>query len=77
MSQMTEKSRGPLDQKTKTAAVPRRVFTAYAGGAFRRRVYMAVGDLFEAAEVHDLNEVRATRRAVMDGSLVAGKPRDK
>jgi hypothetical protein len=38
---------------------------------------MAVGDLFEAAEVHDLNEVRATRRAVMDGSLVAGKPRDK
>jgi hypothetical protein len=30
------------------------------------RVYMAVGDLFEAAEVHDLNEVRTTRRAAVD-----------
>ena len=30
------------------------------------RVYMAVGDLFEAAEVHDLNEVRTTRRAAKD-----------
>jgi UDP-2,3-diacylglucosamine pyrophosphatase LpxH len=31
------------------------------------RVYMAVGDLFEAAEVHDLNEVRRTaRRAAVD-----------
>src|SRR6266404_8287421 len=26
------------------------------------RVYMAVGDLFEAAEVHDLEEERAVRR---------------
>jgi len=30
------------------------------------RVYMAVGDLFEAAEVHDLNEVRTARRAAVD-----------
>jgi hypothetical protein len=32
------------------------------------RVYMAVGDLFEAAEVHDLNEVRIARRAAVDRS---------
>ena len=30
------------------------------------RVYMAVGDLFEAAEVHDLNEMRTARRAAVD-----------
>jgi hypothetical protein len=30
------------------------------------RVYMAVGDLFEAAEVHDLNEVRTAGRAAVD-----------
>jgi hypothetical protein len=30
------------------------------------RVYMAVDDLFEAAEVHDLNEVRTARRAAVD-----------
>jgi hypothetical protein len=30
------------------------------------RVYMAVGDLFEAAEVHDLNEVRTARRVAVD-----------
>src|ERR1700730_10117758 len=30
------------------------------------RVYMAVGDLFEAVEVHDLNEVRTARRAAVD-----------
>jgi hypothetical protein len=30
------------------------------------RVYTAVGDLFEAAEVHDLNEVRTARRAAAD-----------
>jgi hypothetical protein len=27
---------------------------------------MAVGDLFAAAEVHDLNEVRLVRRAAVD-----------
>jgi hypothetical protein len=31
-----------------------------------KRVYMAVGDLFEAAEVHDLEEERAVRRAPGD-----------
>jgi hypothetical protein len=30
------------------------------------RVYVAVGDLFEAAEMHDLNEVRIARRAAVD-----------
>ena len=30
------------------------------------RIYMAVGDLFEAAQVHDLNEVRIARRAAVD-----------
>ena len=30
------------------------------------RVHMAVGDLFEAAEVHDLNEMRTARRAAVD-----------
>jgi hypothetical protein len=30
------------------------------------RVYMAVGDLFKAAEVHDLNGVRIARRAAVD-----------
>ena len=30
------------------------------------RVYMAVGDLFEAAEVHDLEQERAARRAAED-----------
>jgi len=30
------------------------------------RVYLAVGDLFEAAEVHDLEEERAARRAAED-----------
>src|ERR1700738_670616 len=33
------------------------------------RVYMAVGDLFEAAEVHDLNEVRTARRAAVDPAV--------
>jgi hypothetical protein len=65
-SQMTEKSHDPLDQKEKTAAVPGRVFAAHAGGASRRTGYMAAGDLFEAAEVHDLNEVRIARRAAVD-----------
>ena len=38
------------------------------------RVYLAVGDLFEAAEVHDLNEVRTTRRAAKDrGGDVEGQ----
>lgn len=38
------------------------------------RVYVAVGDLFEAAEVHDLNEVRIARRAAVDrGGDVEGK----
>jgi hypothetical protein len=39
------------------------------------RVYMAVGDLFEAAEVHDLNEVRRTARcaAVDPGGGDEGK----
>ena len=31
-------------------------------------VYMAVGDLFEAAEVHDLEEERAVRRAAIANS---------
>ena len=31
------------------------------------RVYLAVGDLFAAAEVHDLNEVRIARRAADQG----------
>lgn len=30
------------------------------------RVYMAVGDLFKAAEVHDLDEERIARRAAVD-----------
>ena len=30
------------------------------------RIYMAVGDLFEAAEVHDLNEVRTARCAAVE-----------
>jgi hypothetical protein len=30
------------------------------------RVYMAVGDLFAAAEVHDLTEVRTARRTGVD-----------
>jgi hypothetical protein len=30
------------------------------------RVYMQVGDLFAAAEVHSLNEVRSARRAAED-----------
>lgn len=30
------------------------------------RVYMAVGDLFETAEVHDLEQERAARRAAED-----------
>jgi hypothetical protein len=38
------------------------------------RVYVAVGDLFEAAEVHDLNEVRIACRAAVDrGGDVEGK----
>jgi UDP-2,3-diacylglucosamine pyrophosphatase LpxH len=41
------------------------------------RVYMAVGDLFEAAEVHDLNEVRTARRAAVDLSQDVGKRGDK
>jgi len=41
------------------------------------RVYMAVGDLFEAAEVHDLNEVRLVRRAAVDLSQDVGKRADK
>jgi hypothetical protein len=28
--------------------------------------YTAVGDLFEAAEVHDLNKIRTGRRAAVD-----------
>ena len=32
------------------------------------RVYMAVGDLFEAAEVYDLNKVRTARRDDRDES---------
>lgn len=32
------------------------------------RVYVAVGDLFEAAEVHDLDEVRIARGAADRGS---------
>ena len=39
------------------------------GGSFFDRAMlalMAVGDLFEAAEVHDLNEVRTARRAAVD-----------
>jgi hypothetical protein len=30
------------------------------------RVYMAVGDLFETAEVRDLDKVRTARRAPVD-----------
>jgi hypothetical protein len=37
------------------------------------RVYMAVGDLFAAAEVHDLNEVRIARRAADWGGEDEGK----
>jgi hypothetical protein len=36
VSQMTEKSHNPLDQKGKTAAIPGGVFAARAGGASRR-----------------------------------------
>jgi hypothetical protein len=32
------------------------------------RVYLAVGDLFAAAEMHDLNEVRIARRAADRGA---------
>ena len=44
-------------------------------GSPGERVYMAVGDLFEAAEVHDLNEVRRTARcaAVDPGGGDEGK----
>jgi hypothetical protein len=31
------------------------------------RVYLAVGDLFDAAEVHDLNKARTARRAADRG----------
>ena len=37
------------------------------------RVYMAAGDLFAAAEVHDLNEVRIARRAADRGADDEGK----
>ena len=36
-----------------------------------QRVYMAIGDLFKNAEVHDLNEWRTTRRADNDGEQEA------
>jgi hypothetical protein len=41
------------------------------------RVYVAVGDLFETAEVHDLNEVRIARGAAVDRSQDVGKRGDK
>ena len=37
------------------------------------RVYMRVGDLFAAAEVHDLDEVRIARRAADRGADDEGK----
>jgi hypothetical protein len=37
------------------------------------RVYLAVGDLFTAAEVHDLNKVRIARCAADRGGDDAGK----
>jgi hypothetical protein len=40
-----------------------------------QRVYMAVGDLFDAAEVYDLNEVRTARRAAVDRGDDADKRR--
>ena len=41
------------------------------------RVYWAVGDLFQRAEVYDLGDERNARRAVKDHSRVRGKRRDK
>jgi hypothetical protein len=41
------------------------------------RVYVAVGDLFEAAEVHDLNEVRIARRTAVAYSRDVDKGSDK
>jgi hypothetical protein len=53
MTHLTKKQR----QERLLEAFLRRIRGAPPG----ERVYMAVGDLFEAAEVHDLNEVRAAR----------------
>jgi hypothetical protein len=41
------------------------------------RVYVAVGDLFEVAEVHDLNEVRIARRTAVAHSRDVDKGSDK
>jgi UDP-2,3-diacylglucosamine pyrophosphatase LpxH len=58
MTHLTKKQR----QEQFLEAFLRRIREAPPG----ERVYMAVGDLFEAAEVHDLNEVRTARHATED-----------
>ena len=55
-----------LSKGAAARSVNGRVSAASTGGALGERVYIAVGDLFEAAEVHDLNEVRIARRAAVD-----------
>src|ERR1700720_3622335 len=62
-----EKFHGTFEQEAAARAVNGRVSAANIRQASPgERVYMAVGDLFEAAEVHDLSEVRAARRAAVD-----------
>lgn len=65
MTRLTKKQR----QEQFVQAFLRRIREAAPG----ERVYMAVGDLFEAAEVHDLEEERAARRAAEAGGDDEGK----
>ena len=58
MTRLTKKQR----QQLFLEEFLRRAREAPPGG----RVYMAVGDLFEAAQVHDLGEERNARRASDD-----------
>ena len=67
MAHSTKKQR----QERLMAALLRRLREAPPG----ERVYMAVGDRFEAAEVRDLNEVRTARRAAVDRGDDADKRR--
>jgi hypothetical protein len=69
MAHMTKKQR----QELLIEAFLRRMREAAPG----ERVYMAVGDLFEAAEVHDLGEERNARRAAEDHPEDVGNRGDK
>jgi hypothetical protein len=53
-----------LSKKQRQERLMERVSAANTRGVSGRAG--AVGDLFEAAEVHDLNEVRTARRAAVD-----------